>query len=102
MRDHTAEGLIFGHLDGQHVPVASIKRAAGPQNHAMRVRVARSDAFGIEVAPLVPIRARSTRRSATRKRCADRCGNLDEVAAAEHMGRMPPRPGVFARAKSSR
>src|SRR5678815_2605358 len=83
MRDHTTEGRVFGDLDGQHVPVASIKRAAGPQNHALRVRVARGDSFGIEVAPLAPIRARSAARSAPRERCADGRGNPDESAAAE-------------------
>ena len=83
MRDHTAEGLVFGHLDGQHVPVALIKRAAGPQNHAVRVGVARGDSFGIEVAPLAPTRARFAGRSAPRERRADRRGNLDEIAAAE-------------------
>src|SRR5215468_7767033 len=83
MRDHTAEGLVFGHLDGQHVPVALIKRAAGPQNHALRVGIARGDSFGIEVAPLAPIRVRSAACSAPRKRRTDRRGNLDELAAAE-------------------
>src|SRR5512139_3292236 len=83
MRDHTAEGLVFGDLDGQHVPVASIKRAAAPQNHAVRVWVARRDSFGIEVAPLAPTRARSAARSTPRERCADGRGNPDESAAAE-------------------
>src|SRR5678816_3213826 len=83
MRDDTAEGLVFGHLDGQHVSVASVERAAGPQDHAVRIRVARGDAFGIVVAPLAPARARSTGRSAPRKRRADRRGKLDEIATAE-------------------
>src|SRR6185503_19860532 len=83
MRDHTTEGCVFGDLYGQHVPVASIKRAAGPQNHALRVRVARGDSLRIEVAPLAPIRERSAARSAPRERCTDGRGNPDEWAAAE-------------------
>src|SRR3954465_9712869 len=83
MRDHTAEGLVFGQLDGQHVPVALIKRAAGPQNHALRVRIARGDSFGIELAPLAPVRARSATCSAPRERRTNRRGNLDELAAPE-------------------
>src|SRR5882757_99409 len=83
MRDHAAEVLVFRDLDGQHVPAAVIKRAAGPQDHALRVRIARGDTFGIEVAPLAPLRARAATYSAQRKRRTDRRGNLEQLAAAE-------------------
>ncbi len=57
LRDDAAELRVLRDLDRQQLAGAGCERAAGPQDHAGRVGIARRDALRIKVARLAPVGA---------------------------------------------
>ena len=56
-RDHVSKRLIFGDFDDQDLTASALIRAPRPQDHAVRVGIARSNAFGIVLPVFTPVRA---------------------------------------------
>src|SRR5262249_47252721 len=87
-RDDTPEGLVRGHLDREDVPLTAIEGPASPEDHAVRIRVARGDAFREEVSPLAPARRRGPFGTRPGERGAHGRRHLDEVTAADRHDRV--------------
>jgi hypothetical protein len=60
MRNDSAECSILGDLDGQEMSCSLCKRTPRPQDDAVRIGIARGDALGIEITPLMPLNTRSS------------------------------------------
>lgn len=103
-----AEGLVLGQLDHQHHALAVLERPAGPQDDAVRRRIARGDAFRIEIAPLAPGRAGRPRRPGPGERRPHRRSRLKKVAPVKGYYQIPPpgwpsrRPGLESNGFSTR
>src|SRR5215813_3530497 len=83
--DHPSEAAVLRDLHQEtSLPPNVLKGAPGPQEDAVRLRIAGSDTLGIEIAPLFPCAARRPRKRAARdERRAQRGGGYDEAAPAE-------------------
>ena len=89
LRDDSPEGFIFGDFYRQQVPLTVLEPAPGPQDHTIRIWIARGHAFGIKIPAFTPPNARGARRAAPRQRRAKRSCSPHEVAAAQrHL--LPP------------
>src|SRR6267154_3313875 len=82
MRNDSAECLILGHLDGQELACALGKRTPRPQDHAVRVGIARGDPLGIEITPLMPVDTRTSSRSDPYQPSTDCRCSLEKGSAA--------------------
>src|SRR5205814_6294284 len=89
LRDDSPEGFIFGNFYRQYVSLTVLERAPGPQDHTIRIWIARGHPFAIKIPAFTPPNARRVRSTAPRQRRAKRNCSPHEVAAAQrHL--LPP------------
>ena len=81
LRDDSPEGFIFGDFYGQQM-LTVLERAPGPEDHTLRIWIARGHPFGIKIPAFTPPNARRARSTTPRERRAKRNRSPHEVAAA--------------------
>src|SRR5262249_57955872 len=97
------EAFVLGNLDvKQSRGILVERRPPRPQQHAVRLRIARRDAFGKQIAPFAP-RARRLARlpAAERHSRAQQGGGLEEISAADRHSSRPPAAGYRRRRRAA-